>query len=348
VRSAAGAPYAGIPTPGAKSLFRLPFLGPFLRKGSLVAGLKMRAVDDAFEIPRGAPAFVEPADTSVAVTRSAPARPINLADAPDLAVEASPGTVTPKPAAAAAQTNAATSSAVSPAASDEIPAPATPASTPTSAVAGRTTSSALITVTRPATAVTITEPFASEVLEGARVILDRRDRNELSNRGADSKLREAAGEYRARKWAINEYVPKRYPGIGRVQPTEISVPIRGKKGPAILDLVFEVEGDRFFVLEVKFNKSRLAQGRRKQFSPSWFMDRLDELHRKNPVLAAKLWLAWRDDRIDAAVFVAPEDADTPLRAKDVKSHTSQWRQYMRRLVKQGKDSPPGRPRRKRR
>lgn len=151
----------------------------------------------------------------------------------------------------------------------------------------------------------------------------------------DNSLGEKAGEYRARKWVKDTFVPTNYgPGLGL--PLEFDTR-RGTKGPQVLDLLFELRDGRFLVFEVKFHTSKLKED---QFSAGWFKKRLVEIYRTYPQLADRLWTAWRAKQIEAVHFTAPRDADTPLQAKNTRSVTRAWNKYMQRLVREGRDAPP--------
>lgn len=129
-----------------------------------------------------------------------------------------------------------------------------------------------------------------------------------------------------------EYTPESF-DVRKVHK-RVVVPTRGKKGPEILDIVFEVtttSGKRaFLVIEAKYGTSRLGWvklGKKllvRQFSPEWFDMRIKEIRIQDPAFASQLEKAWKSGHILPFVLKIVEDG-TPSRFVDFKQKWTEYR-----------------------
>lgn len=176
----------------------------------------------------------------------------------------------------------------------------------------------------------VTNPAAKELLQGTRGILDR-------GIGVENKIKEQIGEFGARKYVERVY--------GSSIKSEIDIPIRGRRGPSILDITWELKSKKIVVVEAKYDKSTLGrtmqikfggdsagviqiiktQKKTLQFSPEWFQDRITELRRKgHHRVANKLDQAWRNGDIIALKI----QTDAIGNVKRVVNHTDSWNTFI--------------------
>src|SRR5215203_5511466 len=160
-----------------------------------------------------------------------------------------------------------------------------------------------------------------------------------------NKVKELLGEAGARAKLAETYGP------GRIR--YVDVPIRGTKGPPVLDILYELDSGELILVESKYGESLLGRTRDRrvyrvgvsqgqvvktplplkrqveQLDANWVKDRIAEIEKKDPELAGRLREAVKKDQLKILEVRTEVDETGARLTSDITEHTERVREQMR-------------------